>query len=281
MLLRTRKSARWRWLTLLLLVALTAAYLGYAAGQFPHGGSWPGIAFGVLALLLIALLLGFGIRKRSYGSRLGTLEGWLQAHVYLGLLTVVVVLFHAGFRLQDKVATAAFWVLVGVVVTGLYGAVLYTVLPRRLTEVQGDDTPEALAAEIRRIERSMERAAEGRSETFRRLARRLVEDARPGTLAGWRLLVEAGRQGRDREESQWESLLARVGADEEAPLRQLLVRSRQHKELLRRLKAQQHYRNLLDVWLWLHVPLSLGLAVLVLAHLVAVFYYWGIAGVGG
>lgn len=275
MLLTTPESARWRRRTLALLAALGGAYGVWAATGFPHGGSWPGVVFGTLALALVALLLAYGVRKRSYRSRLGTLEGWLQSHVYLGLLAVLVVLFHAGFRLQDKVATAAFWVLAAVAATGLYGAVLYTVVPRLLTEVQGDDTPEALGAELDRIARSMTRLAEGRSATFRRLCESLLEETRPRPLAGWRLLLRSPRR-EGGAEPDWAALLGRVGAEEQEDLRQLLVRSRQHRELHRRLVAQGRYRNLLDVWLWAHVPLSLALAVLVLAHLLAVFYYWGL-----
>jgi hypothetical protein len=274
MLLTTRESARWRRWTLGLFVLTSAAYLVYQAREFPHGGSWPGIAFGVLALALVALLLYYGVRKRSYKSRFGTLESWLQSHVYLGLLSLVVVLYHAGFRFEDRVATAALVVLAAVVVTGLYGAILYTVVPRLLTEVQGEDTPEGLSDELERIARSMRRMAKDRSSTFRRLQEGLLAETRPGRLAGWRLLF-ARRREREAE-PDWAPLLGRVGPEEQEDLRALLVLARQHKELHRRLTGQQKYRNLLDVWLWLHVPLSLALAVLVLAHLGAVFYYWGV-----
>jgi len=274
MLLTTRESARWRRFALGLFALLTLVYLLYRAREFPHGGSWPGIAFGVLALALVGLLLYYGVRKRSYTSRFGTVEGWLQSHVYLGLLSVVVVLYHAGFRLQDQVATAAFWVLAAVVVTGVYGAILYTVVPRLLTEAQGEDTPEGLSEELERIARSMRRLAQGRSAVFQRLQEGLLTETRPGRLAGWRLLFT---RRREREaEPDWAPLLGRVGPEEQEDLRGLLVLSRQHREIHRRLVGQQKYRNLLDVWLWLHVPLSLALVVLVLAHLGAVFYYWGV-----
>jgi hypothetical protein len=65
-----------------------------------------------------------------------------------------------------------------------------------------------------------------------------------------------------------------VGPAEQADLRQLLVLSRQREELRRRLLDQQRYKNLLDVWLYLHVPLSIALVALVVAHVVAVLYYW-------
>jgi len=280
MLLTTRESARWRWRVLVLFLALTAAYLFYAWGRFPHGGSWPGIAFGTLAALLILLLLWYGVRKRQYHSRWGTLETWLQSHVYLGLLSVAVVLYHSGFRFEDKVAVAALVVLVLVVLTGLFGAILYTTVPRILTDVQGDAAAEEISAEVQRFLRSMDRLADGKSATFRKVHDSLVGELRPRPLSGWRILFRSARIGRRRtaEEggSDWTELLRRVGKEEQDDLRELLVRSRQAKEQLQRLVAQQQYKNLLDVWLYAHIPLSLALVVLVLAHLVAVFYYRGL-----
>jgi len=280
MLLTTRESARWRRWVFGLFVALTALYVLYRFRQFPHGGSWPGIAFGILATVLILLLLWYGVRKRQYHSRWGTMETWLQSHVYLGLLSVVVVLYHAGFRFQDKVAVAALVVLALVVLTGLFGAILYTTVPRILTDVQGDASPEEISDEIQRFTRSMARLTEGKSPTFRRIHERLVKELEPRPLSGWRVLFRSARlrtrgSGGGTGGDDWTELLRQVGSEEQDDLRELLVRSRQAKEQLQRLVAQQKYKNLLDVWLYTHIPLSLALVVLVAAHLVAVFYYWG------
>lgn len=280
MLLTTPESARWRRRVFLLFVVLTAAYFLYRWGRFPHGGSWPGIAFGILATLLIGALLWYGVRKRQYRSHWGTMETWLQSHVYLGLLSLVVVLYHSGFRFEDKLAVAALVVLSLVVLTGLFGAVLYTTVPRILTDLQGDASPEELAIEIRRFTRSMARLAEGKSSVFRRIHRGLVEELEPRPLSGWRILFRSARSrtGNPRPktgEDDWTELLRQVGPEEQEDLRELLVRSRQAREQLHRLVAQQKHRNLLQVWLYAHVPLSLALVVLVLAHLVAVFYYRG------
>lgn len=270
----------WGWRSFLLLVVLTVAYIGSRWGRFPHGGSWPGIAFGLLATLLIGVLLWYGVRKRQYHSRWGTMETWLQSHVYLGLLSLFVVLYHSGFRFEDKVAVAALVVLGLVVLTGVVGAVLYITVPRILTDVQGDASPEEISVEIQRFTRSMARLTEGRSPVFRRIHSGLVKELEPRALSGWRILFRSARpSGRDRRSrgggDDWTELLRKVGPEEQEDLRELLVRSRQAKEQLQRLVAQQKYKNLLEVWLYAHVPLSLALVVLVLAHLVAAFYYRG------
>jgi hypothetical protein len=64
-----------------------------------------------------------------------------------------------------------------------------------------------------------------------------------------------------------------VGKDEQDALRQMLVFSRQRKELLMRLMYQQRYKNILEFWLYIHVPVTIAVIVFGTVHVVAVFYY--------
>ena len=274
MFLSAPKSRRWRWIALALLAAALAAYLWEGAGgRFQHGGSALGVTLGAAAAALVVWLLLFAVRKRAYRSTLGSLEGWLHAHVWLGLLAAVLVLLHTGFRFEDRVAVAAFLLLLAVVATGLVGALLYQTLPRRLSGVESNLTGADISTDLNRMAASMARLASGRSADFQRIHRALLAESTPRRLAGWRLLFSrpqpvAGGKA-------WEALLGRVEPAEREDLRRLLVFARQHKELHQRLAVQQRYRNLLDAWLYLHVPLSLALLVLLAAHVVAAFY-WGI-----
>ena len=53
----------------------------------------------------------------------------------------------------------------------------------------------------------------------------------------------------------------------------MLVVSRQRKELLIRLVLQQRYKNILESWLYVHIPFTIALLVLAVVHVIAVFYY--------
>ena len=93
-------------------------------------------------------------------------------------------------------------------------------------------------------------------------------------LAGWRLLLaRLGRKRRDQDPADWSRLIALAPKDEQDELRQLLVVSRQRKELLLRLIFQQRYKNILEFWLYIHVPFTIALLVFAVLHLVGVFYY--------
>jgi hypothetical protein len=297
MLPRTDATARWRRFWVAVGVLLTAAYVVTSMrGGFQHGGSRAGIAYGIFGTVAILVLLAFGVRKRWYRSTWGTLDGWLQSHIYLGLLSALAILLHSGFRFQDRVAVAAFVTLGVVVASGFVGASLYTSVPRRLSEIESDLTPAELAAQIQQLADGMARIAASRSHPFQEVCRGLLAESLPGRMAGWRLMLTSrgagprrtisggggrggggagsrGAAGGRAGTAPWAVHLTRVPPAEQEDLRQLLVLSRQRSELLERLIAQQRYRNLLNAWLYLHVPLSIALLALVAAHVAAVFYY--------
>src|SRR6266498_1341722 len=124
-----RSGPFWRRIFFVLLIAVTALFVWQARKEYPHAGS-----------ALIVLLAAFGIRKRAYRSTFGTLENWMQSHIYLGILAGVILLLHTGFRFNDGIAVATFVLVAIVVFSGIAGAILYVTVPRLLTEVESNLT---------------------------------------------------------------------------------------------------------------------------------------------
>jgi Ferric reductase like transmembrane component. len=267
-----RSGILWRRIFVLLLVATSALYFWYARSEFPHGGSGFGLAYGIAGFLLILLLAFFGIRKRWYRSNFGTLEQWMQSHIYLGLLVMVILLLHTGGRFNDKIAVSTL-ILTGIVVaSGAFGAILYVTVPRMLTEVESNLTVVELSDQLNQSAKQMSRIASGKSAPFQRIYNELIREGVPGWLAGWRLLLSR-RKKQGPAGGDWGNLLGLVPKEEQEELRQMLVVSRQRKELLLRLMFQQRYKNILEAWLYLHVPFTIALLLFAVLHVVAVFYY--------
>lgn len=267
-----RYGLRWRVIALLLTTGLVASFVWYRSSeQFMHGGTSVGLIYGFSALFLMFFLLYFGIRKRAYRSRFGTLQEWLHAHIWLGLFSFLVIVAHTGFRFQDKIAVALFVVISLVIATGIFGAILYRTIPRELTEIQSNLTGQEISDQLNQLSKAMARIASGKSSPFQRIYYSLQREALPGFLAGWKLVLTSGR--RNEKAGDWTGLVGMVDKSEQDELRQLLVASRQQKELHLRLVYQQRYRNILDFWLYLHLPLSIAMIVLIVAHVWGVFYY--------
>src|SRR5947207_1435965 len=85
-----RSGAIWRPIFFVLLLAATASFIWYRQHEFPHGGSRWGLIYGTIGFFLCFLLAFFGIRKRWYRSTFGTVEQWMQSHIYLGILVLVI-----------------------------------------------------------------------------------------------------------------------------------------------------------------------------------------------
>jgi hypothetical protein len=117
------------------MAVFTAVYVAYAlrAPEGPRGGSALGLTFGVIgfAFMIFAALLG--ARKRVPTWRLGRAQAWMRGHLWLGLLSLPVILFHGGFHFGGILTSVLMWLLMITVVSGVFGAALQHFVPRVMT----------------------------------------------------------------------------------------------------------------------------------------------------
>ena len=113
----------------------TASYVFYAtsAPQGPRGGSTIGLIFGVVGfgLMLFAALLG--ARKRVPTWRIGRAQAWMRGHLWLGFLSLPMILFHGGFHFGGTLTRVLMWLLIVTVFSGVFGAALQHYVPRVMT----------------------------------------------------------------------------------------------------------------------------------------------------
>ncbi|MGH9710520.1 MAG: hypothetical protein ACRD37_08230, partial [Candidatus Acidiferrales bacterium] len=118
-----------------LLAIATAIYIPYAfnSPQGPRGSSAIGLSFGIagFALMLFAGLLG--ARKKFPVWRVGRAQTWMRGHLWLGLVSLPIILFHAGFHMRGTLTLVLMILFFIVVASGIFGAVLQIYIPRRIT----------------------------------------------------------------------------------------------------------------------------------------------------
>ncbi len=268
------RSYRYLWLAGGLTSASVLAYLLHRPIPVAHGGTWLGYTLGTLGALLIGLLMWLGVRKRQYLDGPGPLVGWLSAHVYLGLALVVISTLHAGFQLGFNVHSLAFVLMLVVVTSGIYGVVCYVQLPRRITENLGEDTLDTLLLKITDLDGEARRIAlELPNET-----NAAVLHASQATRVGGGLLQQLSlhhpRCPTTLALDQAVAMGPRL-SDAQAKLNRSLCEVLMRKKvLLMRARRDVAFRARLQVWLYLHVPLSVALLAALVAHVVSVFFYW-------
>ena len=105
-----------------------------------RGGSTFGLLFGTFGAGIVLFECILGLRKRFPASRMGRVKTWVRAHVWLGLLSFLLILLHSGFRWGHGLAALLMWIFSTILASGIFGVVLQNYIPRRMTELTPRET---------------------------------------------------------------------------------------------------------------------------------------------
>jgi len=296
------RHERWRYLkaALATCVVAIALYAWHEPMDGPNGGTWLGYALGTVGAGLIALLAWLGVRKRRYSSNLGTVKGWVSFHVYFGLALIVIATLHTGFQFGLNIHTLAYALMVLVIASGVYGVVAYLRFPREITENRGQATRETWLDEVLELNERALKLGDEINPDVHRVVLGSTERLRMG--GDWRqqLMRDATRGSGDEVGKVGEVLKQKLGASVDARassseamiflseeaiieterdptierLKQLLEVLTRRNELVERLNRDVQTHARLQIWLYIHVPLTAALLAALTAHVVSVFLYW-------
>ncbi|HEV7735448.1 MAG TPA: hypothetical protein VGR62_24960 [Candidatus Binatia bacterium] len=306
MALIDRRQRRWALFAAMGLILSIGFYVPYhrAAIDGPSGSSDIGLGFGIAAAALMLFEALLNVRKRFPTWAIGRAETWLKGHIWLGLLIVPLVLFHSGFRFRGTLAVTLTLVLAAVIASGIYGLVLQQFLPRMMTRWSPGETvyeqiphvvhllqleayeiaaavcghlPEAVAEENALTRVAADRkGVRRRSVPFRQFAcvegsepirRFYLEEVRP-------FLHGDGRHGPLAESDERRVRMVEAIGRTVPPALQEAVRDLGDVAAERRdLAVQRRLHHWLHGWLFVHVPLTAAMLVLLAAHVVLALRY--------
>ena len=235
-----------------------------------HPGNILGLSFGILAALLFVAVFAYALRRRMMRFRPGRTWHYLQVHVYGGALFLLLVFMHTGFAMPKGLLTWWLWLLsIWVVGSGLLGIVLQKWIPMLLNsglsiEVHYDRIPELIADIRQRAETLVTSCDYATREFYRKTLAPVL--ATPKTRLIYYLDVTGGIQARTE---QFDYLRALLPDDEQQKLDDLQAMYKTKLEIA----AHYTLQKALRWWLYLHVPVSLVLIVLLALHIFAVVYY--------
>src|SRR5437763_2237572 len=112
-----------------------AMYIPYAmnAPAGAQGGSFFGLVYGIVGygFMLFAGLLG--ARKKVPVWRVGRAQTWMRGHLWLGLLSFPMILYHGGFSWNGQLTVVLMILLFIVILSGIVGAAIQHYVPSQLT----------------------------------------------------------------------------------------------------------------------------------------------------
>ncbi|HYL37570.1 MAG TPA: hypothetical protein VEV17_16770 [Bryobacteraceae bacterium] len=292
--MRIDKTHRpWLIATLALAVASTILYIVYAVQSpaGPRGGSAIGLTFGIAgyALMLYAGLLG--ARKRVPTWRIGYAQTWMRGHIWLGSLSLLLILFHGGFAFRGPLTALLMILFFIVIASGVVGAAIQHYVPSVMTSRVPMET---IYEEIPHVRAQL---CEEADKLVAGICGPMHGAEASAEAAAVTTLVEIEHEDRERFREVYLNKIRPYLADPEAQGTELAdpVRSAEVFESLHRLLAapmrdvlddlkniceeeQQMSRQIriyrwLHSWLLVHVPLSIALLVLGGVHAVMALRY--------
>jgi hypothetical protein len=98
------------------------------------GGTRIGLLYGTAAFVIFIFAVLLGARKKKPLWRLGRVEFWLRAHIWLTLLTIPLVGFHCGWHWGSPHTTWALLLYIAVMASGIFGLAMQQFLPGFMKE---------------------------------------------------------------------------------------------------------------------------------------------------
>jgi len=114
------------------LGAAVAIYIPYSvhSSQAPRGGSALGLVYGSVGFVFMLFAGLLGLRKKFPIWRVGRAQTWMRGHLWLGAVSLPLILMHGGFHFGGTLTRVLMWLFALVFVSGILGAALQHFLPR-------------------------------------------------------------------------------------------------------------------------------------------------------
>jgi len=265
-----------RYLKIAIAVSLLFILVYMFSDPYPvhNGGTWLGYILGTVGALLIVWLTMLGLRKRSINPGFWSLKSWTSAHVYLGLALIVIGTLHTGFQFGWNIHTAAYVLMMLVILSGIWGIYTYARYPREMSDNKSGRTRAELLQDLSDVDEEIRAAGMTLDHRFVAEVDRSIEKS---PITGSLLRKLSGRVrncGTEKAIENVTELAKAVPPEQSSEVTRLLVALRRKGDLLSRLRRDIQIKAILDTWLFFHIPLTFALWAALIAHIVAVFFYW-------
>lgn len=254
----------------------------------PSGSTLVGLTLGSAALGIMLFCTALSLRRKVPHWRVGKAATWLRGHIWLGLLTCLLVGLHGAFKLGGPATTLLWVLLAGVTVSGLLGVLLQQFVPRLLLHsVPGETIAQQLQRRLDDLPMLAERVVAKYAGSLDAPAPPWTDgpDAAAAPPAGGEPIRRfyhdqlrhflAGRPAGElddphRADNLFSALRTMTPAHAHAGIAELSS----IYDLYRDLHRQRRLMRVLFMWLIVHVPMSWALLVLVIAHAVTALRFW-------
>jgi hypothetical protein len=276
------RSKVW-WMSLLITVLF---YLGVLALYLqtvrrPGFNDAPGLGglsrFGIIALGMVMLASTYTLRRRFLRFLPGKAQDWLWVHNWLGIVAVLIAMFHSNFDhllrdycfssqclLNEHFGPFALYALILLVGCGIFGRLFDQRLTRIIAQEassNGVGIVQALEARVLELRYAVERLYAGKSEVFKQYCVQALSRQQGSSLAA---PITGG--------AEMNYLLSLLPPGEHANFQQASNILAERDRLLQSMRRQQRAQSLMRRWRTIHIILACTALVIICLHVgIAVF----------
>lgn len=257
-----------------LLMLLTVAGMSRYGLERPLVGSWLDMRWltGIVGLAGIAGVMAYPVRRQIYRKRAGALRYWMLFHSYLGVIAGILLILHGGTDSGGALTTALMVSFDLVILTGLFGILIYFLAPRMLTRIEGQPLLiEDLTA--RREELSTE-LGEMMAKASPNVRTTIQQQVIPRTLSLSFLMRQyLKRESLENMIAGAKNEFSAIGQGMTDGERVRLMKAVEIAATIRRVDSLVYLHQLLKLWLAPHVLVTSLMLALMVVHIIQVLYF--------
>ena len=215
--------------------------------------------------------------------------------MYPSTTLILIAFLHAGFQVGWNIHTLALVLMLLVIFSGFFGVYAYLRYPAMMTRNRADSTRDAMLAEIRELDGQTLQLAD---KVDKSIHDAILSSIQHSQLGGgvWAQLTRRDdsaialaklkeavlkSNGESKQSKSGQTMvmmvdfLANQANDTQSEnLRRLIDLVSRKRALATRVARDIQLQALMEIWLYIHIPLSLGLLGALTAHVLSVFFYW-------
>lgn len=260
-------------LAVVLCVIALGLYVFTSPTPRHNGGTWLGYGLGTISAILIVWLTLLGLRKRAITPGKWSLKGWTSAHVYLGLSLVILATLHTGFQFGLNVHTLAYALMMLVIGSGVFGIFMYATIPSQMSDNRAEIGAKQMLDELAAIDADLRAAAQPLRESEALLVQNAIERTIVGGTLRERLATQHAKCPTTIALQELREVAGTKG-EQSADVSAVVSLLERKQAMLSRTRRHIRFKALLEVWLFVHVPITFALLVALVAHIFSVFYFW-------
>ena len=254
-----------------LIIALLAVSFFFRIFLYSSdGGADFDLAYGIIGFSLIVFLSLYKLRKNIYTIKLGTLQIWLQGHVYIGITSVTLIAMHAGSGTGGAFSVFLLTLFSLVILSGIMGAMIYKIIPVSVNKYGRGTLP--LAEMEEKIADYLNEADKHVDNTHKEFTALYMKTIRPLFVhkgVKWGYLLKEERTIMEKQRKLFDSfkmLAPPQNVYDVSVLASIALEKEKLTFMWVKLRA-------LKVWLNFHMPLTFAMITATVVHVISVFYF--------